>query len=267
LLVGAAQDAKVPKILEAEQFILRDSTGVTRLELFVRPDKSAGIALNDDHGKKRMGISIAPDGTSGIGLYDEQDESRLTLRLDEAGQPGLVLFGKQQENTVALDVVDDQGSSFTIVSNKGKRKVLLQALNTGYSGLLLRNGQQTGSASIAVDPDGTQRILLAEHPVKPRFGVTSGLDGRTVIDIFDKNQVQRLALGMTDDAGSALVMSDPTGRPLVQVGIAPPGLANLSLNSRKKNDRVLLGIQPDDTGFITIIDGQHKPLFAAPEAK
>ena len=99
------------RTVEAERFVLRDTTGQARAELSVdgahsvslrfkdgdgRPRLTVGtengaalIVLNEQGGKLRAGLVALPHGAPGLNLYDATGKPRAELSLNRDGAPAL----------------------------------------------------------------------------------------------------------------------------------------------------------------------------------
>jgi hypothetical protein len=91
VLMAQATPAGVAKLVEAEQFVLRNSSGDTRAVLAVGPDGSVGLGLSDEAGTARAWLSLGPQGSPSFALFDRASRPRATLRLWPDGVPRLAL--------------------------------------------------------------------------------------------------------------------------------------------------------------------------------
>jgi hypothetical protein len=104
LLTMAETNSAVPDTLEAQQFLLRDSTGKLRGAMGVTSDGAVGLNLSDPSGRTRVTVDLASNGTPGVDLYDQDGKVRATMALGDAGQPGLGLYGPNGHLRTSLDV-------------------------------------------------------------------------------------------------------------------------------------------------------------------
>src|ERR1700686_235885 len=97
LLCGAlftmAQTSSVTDTVEAQQFLLRDSSGKLRGSIGVLSDGAVGLNLSDPNGRTRVTVDLASNGTPGVDLYDQNGKERATMALGDAGEPGVGLYG------------------------------------------------------------------------------------------------------------------------------------------------------------------------------
>jgi hypothetical protein len=108
LLCGAlftmAQTSTVTDTVEAQQFLLRDSSGKLRGSMGVLSDGAVGLNLSDPNGRTRVTVDLASNGTPGVDLYDQDGKERATMALGDAGQPGVGLYGPDGHLRTSLDI-------------------------------------------------------------------------------------------------------------------------------------------------------------------
>ncbi len=76
--MGQVLPKAVPKVVEAERFVLRDTKG-----------------------KTRGGLGVLADGTTALAFYDQNEKVRAVLGVEPAG-PSLVLYGQNSETRAVL---------------------------------------------------------------------------------------------------------------------------------------------------------------------
>ena len=94
VLMGQAGPRHVFKIVQAEQFVLRDPSGQTRAVLGTVADGSAGLALYDRDGKDRAKLIVLPDGMSGLIAFDRDGKLRAGTGVTADGSPRLTLYDR-----------------------------------------------------------------------------------------------------------------------------------------------------------------------------
>ncbi|HSD10625.1 MAG TPA: hypothetical protein VLF14_06560, partial [Candidatus Binatia bacterium] len=62
---GHASSTSTPRVIEAEQFVVRDSSGRHLALLAADANGNAGLAFNDASGKTRAALGLKSDGISG----------------------------------------------------------------------------------------------------------------------------------------------------------------------------------------------------------
>jgi hypothetical protein len=111
-------------VVEARKFVLRDASGLARVEIGPNANGNAiGVRILDRQGKLRLNLAVANDGDlAGVSLIDAQGEDRVAMMLsqDEAAvalrgryDAGITeskakgtffVVGKGEEDTVVLGV-------------------------------------------------------------------------------------------------------------------------------------------------------------------
>lgn len=120
LLTMAATNSAVPDTLEAQQFLLRDSSGKLRGAMGVLSDGAVGLNLSDPGGRTRLTVDLAANGTPGVDLYDQDGKIRATMALGDAGDPGLGLYGPNGHLRTSLDVPAAKTPGLAFYKDDGK---------------------------------------------------------------------------------------------------------------------------------------------------
>jgi len=120
-LMGQATQGRVPKAMEAERFVLRDTGGRVRAALGMEGYGSVGLWLLDSAGKTRAGVGVSREGSPVMALADQTGKSRLSLTLTDG--PGLSL--RDQDRTrISLSVLAE-GSGIYVWDQAGRERVVL----------------------------------------------------------------------------------------------------------------------------------------------
>ena len=150
--------------VEADEFVLRDETGVMRAALKMTPD-GPGLFLYDLSGKIRAGLLSGKDAP-GLALFDSEGTPRVSLDL-AAGEPALVL--RDVDGTAQISMV---------LEESGPRLNLSDA----NSGPRIRLGAQRGDSSLVfADLNGKPRIAL---------GMSGGVPGLTLLDAVGRRRAK-----------------------------------------------------------------------------
>jgi hypothetical protein len=118
LAVGVMGQAgrPVPRVLEAERFVLRDTAGRARAELVVDGEQSVALrfkdadsmprltvgvengaallVLNEQGGKLRAGMVTLPHGAPALTLYDIAGKARAEFALNREGAPAIAFYDR-----------------------------------------------------------------------------------------------------------------------------------------------------------------------------
>jgi len=120
LITMAQTSSAVPETLEAQQFLLRDSSGKLRGAMGVLSDGAVGLNFSDPSGRTRLTLDLAANGTPGVDLYDQDGKVRATMALGDDGQPGLGLFGPNGNLRTSLDVPAGKTPGLAFYKDDGK---------------------------------------------------------------------------------------------------------------------------------------------------
>jgi hypothetical protein len=104
LITMGQTSSVVPDTVEAQQFLLRDSSGKLRGSMGVLADGAVGLNLSDPDGRTRVTVDLASNGTPGVDLYDQNGKVRATMALGDDGDPGVGLYGAKGHLRTSLDV-------------------------------------------------------------------------------------------------------------------------------------------------------------------
>ncbi len=144
----------VPKVVEAERFVLRDTRGKILATLGTEASGTS-LSVYDQNGKPRAGLSVIADGAPVLVLFDQNGKDRAGLVLGADGTPALALL--------------DQN---------GKRRAVLSTLVDGRPGLLLADQNEKGRLLLGVDTSGPSLVLRDENQNRAMLG-HAALEGKT----------------------------------------------------------------------------------------
>ena len=135
--ITTTAQAQGPKVIRANEFILEDQNGQTRVGLTVTPDGPV-LLLLDEKGKISIGLSVDKDGPSLI-LGDETGTPRTVLAVDKSGS-GLSL--RDESGTArAILAVDKSQPSLILGDETGKVRVSRRDHGGAGAGPARREGQ------------------------------------------------------------------------------------------------------------------------------
>jgi hypothetical protein len=120
LVTMAQTSSVVPDTVEAQQFLLRDSSGKLRGAMGVLSDGAVGLNFSDTNGRTRLTVDLAANGTPGVDLYDQDGKVRATMALGDAGEPGLGLFGANGNLRTSLDIPAPKTPGLAFYKSDGK---------------------------------------------------------------------------------------------------------------------------------------------------
>jgi len=158
VLMGQATGGKVAKVIEAENFIVRDehgrkraelgaksgnvglafygNSGLASISLYLYQGASPSLMVVDKH--RKLAAFLSP---SGLGLQ-VKNNSRAALRLDDDGSPRLVLYDKNgmfsQNKRAALELDNDGSPKLVLYDKNGMSRAELgsTSLETTRTGVV-----------------------------------------------------------------------------------------------------------------------------------
>ena len=87
-LMGQTPQYRLPRVLEAEEFVLRDNRGQVRATFGTAQRPSATVLqIHNENGKPRTRLSVSGDGTSSLEFMDTGDRVRVVLGIRDNGSP------------------------------------------------------------------------------------------------------------------------------------------------------------------------------------
>jgi len=149
ILMGQAMPNKVPEVIEAQKFVLRDSQGRGRATLGFTPDNSPALILNQTDGTIGTTLKAGPQGRSMLSLYDRGGNPRALLSVDTDGSTGLT-FGDAAGKARAGLAVTSEKSAGLILYGSGEKPLALVGLTKDAS-----------PAIIFTDEHGKPNVVIA----------------------------------------------------------------------------------------------------------
>jgi hypothetical protein len=179
ILMGQALPKKVPEVIEAQKFVLRDSKGNGRAALTFTPDNSPLLVLNQTDGTLGATLTVGPQGRPMLSLYDKRGNPRALLSLDTDGSAGLSFAGAD-----------------------GKARAGLAVTSEKSAGLILYGNGEKPLAVVGLTRDGSPAIIFADEHGKPNVVIANtetqaGLTGLT-------NKKADFSMSIIDKAGKVI---------------------------------------------------------------
>lgn len=161
ILMGQVTSPKVPAVVEAEQFVLRDGHGKARAWLNMS-DSSVNFALADKDEKTRTLLYVRDDGTHGLILATHDGQTRVEVKVGVSGVPTLSLVDNDG-NRIGMFVLSDGKPALGLVDRTERLRASLGLETDGRVRLMLADRNATERAELTVLPDGTPRLSLVGH--------------------------------------------------------------------------------------------------------
>jgi hypothetical protein len=210
ILMGQATPSKVAKVVEAENFVLRDSSGTARAVLNVSGG-SVNLALADQQGKHRAVLYVLDDGTAGLALRDKDLTRRNVLYLLPDGSSGLRLAGRDGQKRTDLVVLPDGSHGLILATQDGRTGAELKVGTNGLPDLSLlgREGSRIGLFMVA---DGQPAFGLVDQTKKLRASLGLEADGRVRLVLSDNGATERAEIVVLPNERPRLSLIGHTGR-------------------------------------------------------
>lgn len=161
VLTGQATPRQVASLVEAEQFVLRDSSGKARAWLNVS-DGAVNFALADREEKSRSLIYVMADGTNGLILTSKEGKTRVEMKVGANDVPTLSLVDLEGRR-IGFFVLADGRPALGLVDQTSRLRASLGLEADGRVRLTISDRAATERAELAVLPDGSPRFTLIGH--------------------------------------------------------------------------------------------------------
>ena len=109
------------RTVEAEEFVVRDSTGMRRAKLGMSEDGWVRLRLFDKDGARCVSIGVTPEGSARLRLYDQHGAPRAGLAVfPENGGEGVVLNDQGGNPRMTFSLLEDGAADLRILDVDGK---------------------------------------------------------------------------------------------------------------------------------------------------
>ena len=199
-LLGAGL-SEVPKVIEAERFVLRDKQGAIRAALQVEQDGESNLTFFDRAGEDLMHLGVDSD-------------SGAVLRMDGKVRGSMLELGVNRFGASTLEMMEIGGNllmlSATGTADGPEHGLGLELGDVNGDGGSLTIELENGKPGIHFlpKPDPKNRMV---GPAT-RFGLYSDLDGSAELEVSDKAGNSRLKLGGRADGTPYLEVRDAEGK-------------------------------------------------------
>jgi hypothetical protein len=168
LLMGQTRPTPVPKLVEAEKFLLRDANGMPRAMLATQPSGATALVLSDKSGTLRASLNVTPSGSPSLDLYDRKGKSRIVFGVQEDSRPLLVFYDENEKSRVDLEVRQDGTPALALSNQSGRPKVAMEVRKDGRARVALFDELPNGPAraGVLVEADGSASLILTNKDGK-----------------------------------------------------------------------------------------------------
>lgn len=160
-LMGQAVPSTVTKVVEAEQFVLRDSRGKARAWLNMS-GSAVNFVLADENEKSRTLLYVLDDGTHGLILATQDGKTRVEIKVGANGVPTLSLVDNNG-NRIGMFAPPDGNPALGLVDRTQRLRASLGLESDGRTRLVLSDSTAIERAELVVSTDGTPRLSLIGH--------------------------------------------------------------------------------------------------------
>jgi hypothetical protein len=186
-----------PRVIEAEQIVLRDTQGNVRLRLGNQGEPS--IVFLRRTGRIAMEFAMSSQDEPCLTLHDGHGKMRLRMSLlAGTGQPGIELFGRNQALGVDLTMAPGDKPRLNLRDKKGWTKCAL-VVDDSTSGFYLKSKESGIIVSIS-EMLGLPSMTLSDKQGRVRLRVmVASADGQVFVQTYN-------------EAGEAIQNWDLTGK-------------------------------------------------------
>ena len=184
--------------IRARRFIVVDDRGTTRIQLGMLGEEGPSLELADSRGIPRLAIAVRPGGATAIKMLGEERHPRVTLDILPDGSPRLELRGQNGMSAVTVGVEEDGAAHVRLVDHQGRHRSALTIAPGGSPGLTLNDETGTSRLGLAVAPDGWSQTELYDRAGALRLGLGVSPQGAPVIGFDDNAGRRRILIGLLD---------------------------------------------------------------------
>jgi hypothetical protein len=94
VVMGQAEPGNVGKVIEAERFVVRDSSGSVSAVLGVIPNGNMGLEIRDKNGKAGLALSMGVSRNPALRLDGQDGKTGIALGIRSNNTPGVEFYGK-----------------------------------------------------------------------------------------------------------------------------------------------------------------------------
>ena len=236
LRAGDGAPRQTERIVEAERFVLRDSTGAVHAKLAVEPHGSASLSLFDREGTRRVRLSAW-----GLYLADPGGTQRASLRLI----PDVLSSGA---SAPVLHLADAEG----------KPRGTLMVLPDGSSRLLLSDGEGKGGASMQTEANGSTRLALFDRDGRNAAWLGTLPNGSRALFMTDQAEKATAMISTGGYGGPQVTLADQDHQERATLALRADGTPHLELFGKDAHGGVSLGLTPSDAPVLDLFDSDGK---------
>jgi hypothetical protein len=193
VLMGQAMSSRVAKVIQAEKFVLRDSSGRIRAELSTLHGGEPSLVLFDKSLITRAVLGVI-NGSPRLDIYDGNGMRRAVLGATLDGSPRLELYNPDGERRARLGLHANM-ANFALYDETGKTRFGLNVLAPGSPTMIFVGKNEMVQLSLDVLPDGRAGLMINDKG-GASIRLSAEPDGLG-LTIIDKDGTSRAVLGST----------------------------------------------------------------------
>jgi hypothetical protein len=211
-----------PKVIEAEAFRLRDSSGKVRAQLAMRPKGGVELVFQDENEEARLAIQSTKDGTPWIGFFDPGEKGRITISVDHDGKASLSVFDKSGNAFTSTSVSGDGNVDSTLCGSDSKPRI-----------------------GMAVQSDGSASFQIQHKDQKTRMAFGLSTDGSLSQTFLDKTDNQRISVKLNPDGVASQTIYTVSGKGVANTSVAADDAVGHMLMGRTCDSFFIVSIASD----------------------
>lgn len=95
VVMGQAGPSNVAKVIEAERFVVRDTSGSVSAVLGINPDRNMGLEIRDKNGKAGVALGMGSNGNPALRLDGPDGKTGIALGVRSDNSPAMELYNKE----------------------------------------------------------------------------------------------------------------------------------------------------------------------------
>jgi hypothetical protein len=135
--MGQASRSAAPEVIEAQRFVVKDTTGKSIAALGADRDGAPLLVLMNSEGRLAATLDVTARNKPALTLYDRNGKGRAVLATDADGSPalamndqagtpgGLVLYGDRNTARASLGLGTDWSPYLVLLDDKGSLRTAL----------------------------------------------------------------------------------------------------------------------------------------------
>jgi len=154
VLMGQAPPGNVAKLVEAERFVLQESSERVRAVLHTQADGSPPLDFRDGAGNPRARLGLSGD-VAAFSLTDAKGKGGSTLQTHVNGRPSFTLTDANGTRRTALFLSAGGSPTPALSDRRRASRVVRNALENGPMGLSLYDPDGRVRTPLDLEPDGS----------------------------------------------------------------------------------------------------------------